>query len=362
MEEKCVCGCDKPEICRISSLVAEAAKKASTAEAELAELKSAYQKYCIPESERLILKHTTSDNADPDAPLLAAEIAQIVNAYLSIPIVHEAETAVGVTAADMQRKIRLEFKCAWTRFAKDREHGYAWIEKHIGDVVYIDVSFLTRWKNASLEERRRIELLIGWKVIHELAHLGYRWRHGQTAETPEKFGYDAGDFVEEKMLGGLAGIIFGGSSSKWDGTQEVLGLCITRGLCRAKPGKRRIGGPLTTEISEDYVRRAHEVCASEVPAIRLLLPVDCSGCRCVATATRHLLSSPAADSSSTTSGSDEEGGPDSDEPIVPYGPGRFRVVPCCGLQRRRPNCRETGLARDLGEELGRGASGSGRVD
>ena len=198
-----MCGCDKPETCRISSLVAEAAKKASTAEAELAELKSAYQKYCIPESERLILKHTTSDNADPDALLLAAKIAQIVNAYLSIPILHEAETTVGVTAADMQTRIRLEFKCAWTRFAKEKEYGYACIEKHIGDVVYIDVSFLIRWKNASSEEQRRIELLIGWKVIHELAHLGYRWRHGQTAETPEKFGYDAGDFVEEKMLAGL---------------------------------------------------------------------------------------------------------------------------------------------------------------
>ena len=102
---ECVCCCDKPETCRVSSSLAEAAKKAGRHRTlrklrrRRRKLRRRRRRSCIPESERLILTHTNSDDADPDALLLAAKTAQIVNVYLSIPLVHEAEKMVGVSAA-----------------------------------------------------------------------------------------------------------------------------------------------------------------------------------------------------------------------------------------------------------------------
>ena len=89
---------------------------------------------------------------------------------------------------------------------------------------------------ASIPERRRIELIVAWKIIHELSHLGFTWSlpngrfspDGSLIISPEQFGHESGEFLEQKMTDGTAGFLFNGTTNKWNGSQEIVSLCITK--------------------------------------------------------------------------------------------------------------------------------------
>ena len=313
---------------------AAAKAEAAAAVAEASAEKRKRQELEIPQSERLVLEYATSGDANSSEAEFSANIAQIANSYLAQSAVHEVLTSIGVTAEGLKRRtINFAYTCSRSNQSTSG-FAYAWTDPPVDDVINIDISFLTRWKQAPIEEKRRIEMLIGWKVIHELAHLGFRWQHGASAQTPDKFGRESGDFVEAQFLGGLAGIVFGGEVNLWDDSKEVIALCITKGRCRS-------GGRLTTDVCEEYIQNAHAACMSDEPGLRrrLFALVDCVGSPSKISKSRHLLSSPATalpESSATETDSDDAE-PGSDCPFVPYGRGTFRIIPCCGKRCLRPS-------------------------
>ena len=334
---------------KAAAAMAASKAEAAAAVAEASAEKRKRQELEIPQSERLNLEYTTSGHADSSEAEFSANIARIANSYLAQSVVHEALTSVGVTAEGLKsRTINFVYKCSRSNTSTSG-FAYAWTDPPVDDVINVDISFLTRWKQAPIEEKRRIEMLIGWKVIRELAHLGFRWQHGASAKTPDKFWRESGDFVEVQFLGGLAGIVFGGEANLWDGSSEVIALCLTKGSCRSR-------GRTTTDVCEEYIQNAHGACMSDAPGLRrrLFALVDCVGSPSKISKSRHLLSSPATalpESSATETDSDDAE-PGSDCPFVPYGRGTFRVIPCCGKRCRRPSRDSTLRDSDAAEPGG----------
>jgi hypothetical protein len=126
----------------------------------------------IPPSERLVMQHTATDHDEVE---FSANIARVAKTHLTLHVIHFAEAAVSVTAEGLKRrKIKIVHKGSKSNLSTSG-FAYAWADRDVDDFIYIDMSFLFRWKKASIKERRRIEMLIVWKIIHELAHSRQAW-------------------------------------------------------------------------------------------------------------------------------------------------------------------------------------------
>ena len=179
----------------------------------------------------------------------------------------------------------------------------------------------------SSQERRRIELIVAWKIIHELTHLGFSWANGgYTADgtkilTPAKYGFESGEFVEQAMLGGLASFLFDGISNQWNGTQKVIGLCITKPLWRRDDPRE----PATFAVTEALI-------APPRPRFASLLPVGCETSPVRLSRHVHAQTSSPAKVKSPSPRTHREAASepaDADAESLPFG-GYHRTVPSCG--------------------------------
>jgi hypothetical protein len=148
--------------------------------------------------------------------------------------------------------------------------------------LYVDSGFLKRYKmiskdKGSEDEMGRIEVLVAWKIIHELAHLAFRWEHGEDKATPKKLGYEAGEYVEKRIMDGLGGFIYSGDG-QWTGEQKILGLYkAVSTLTVVKKGKKA-WKYLPFRITDWYIRLACQECLkSDCPVIKKLVDVEVEG-------------------------------------------------------------------------------------
>ena len=197
------------------------------------------------------------DEADENPPVrqLCNESMKLVNAFLPTRLVFGAMEKVGLTPERMETEITITFKSstlAWNQY----RHGWTSLDQI--HTIFINSFFLTRYvvvflslksyslqrqkfisydrygtiwdKEASIPERRRIEMIVAWKIIHQLAELGFAWANNGASPSAlcpraaaEGFTIMPGEITEQEMLGGLAGVVFDGGSDQWDGSQQVLG-------------------------------------------------------------------------------------------------------------------------------------------
>ena len=169
---------------------------------------------------------------------------QIVNAFLANSLVHGALTSVGVSASILRRnKIAVHFMDSYKYFGK--QYAYSWIDPGNFDLytVVFDSAFLVRYRTLAsmgdtasgerILEMRWIELFIAIKLLHELAHLGFRGTFSHLLvddKTPgHANGGENGNHLERLDFGGVASFIWCGPNARcrrWNGEREFIGIII----------------------------------------------------------------------------------------------------------------------------------------
>ena len=169
-----------------------------------------------------------------------------------------------------------------------------------------------------------------------MTDLGFSWANGGRVGpdgslilAPEKFGFESGEWVEQRMLQSLGGIVFDGKEGQWKGTQKVIGLCITKPAWGPSCKK----GSATFEVSEAYIARIFEEIAQPQPRFYNLLPADCYTSPIRVTSGRQVQTSTPAAVEDSWIGADvaksEPAGSTADAEVEPFGE-NFRTVPSCG--------------------------------
>lgn len=132
--------------------------------------------------------------------------------------------------------------------------------------------------------------------------------------------------MEQKMLDGLAGFIFDGRSTSWNGSQKIIGLCITKPTWGSASGCN----PTTFAVSEKYIETIHTICSSR--EYKSIFPVVCDTEPVRTSSTKHLQTSRAAEQGGKTYRPNPKGALSDEEALlgaVPFGD-LCRSVPCCG--------------------------------
>ena len=219
---------------------------------------------------RLVISYQTDGDAVEKQLVKAA--FRMANRFASHPMVRVFLESSGVSAKILLRKnIKVLFQDPQIYFGKGKKnYAYSWIDPGNFDLytVIIDSSILTRYRTLSAtgvsvatEEMELIEFFVAIKLLHELAHLGFRWTHSDylvnESTTPHINEGDSGNVLEKRAFGGVAGFTYAGKAG-WDGSQEFRGILI--------------GGAL---VRDDYIRSVSAECRRYVPDVSKLLPIDC---------------------------------------------------------------------------------------
>ena len=163
---------------------------------------------------------------------------RIANCFASCPSIFAVLKRVGVSAKILRRnKIKVRFLNPVESFANDNEkYACSWIDPDLFDLytVIVDSAILKRYRALSAvdglavrAEMNWIELFVAIKLLHALAHLGFRWSHSNllaNGMTPPCINEcDTGNHFEKLAFGGMAGFAFRGKNT-WDGSQKII--CI----------------------------------------------------------------------------------------------------------------------------------------
>ena len=170
------------------------------------------------------------------------------------------------------RQVEIKFCNPYEEFSSvpmDGRYAHAWILPSDTNTIYIDKCLLIRYESIlndvgpeASAERERIEVFVAWKLIHELAHLGFRWANGDDQTTPVRFDCEAGEHVEKAVFGGVTGFIFDKVGGKrWSGCQEVTGLIVRT-------------QKTYSQVDEDYIQLISTQCKRKHPDTRSFLPVQ----------------------------------------------------------------------------------------
>jgi hypothetical protein len=130
-------------------------------------------------------------------------------------------------------------------------------------------------------ERWRIEILFAWKLIHEVAHLGFRWKHGADAKTPANYGEDSREYVERAAFGGITGLMFEKvkGATRWNRSRKVAGLIVCVG-CKS------------FQVDEAHIRLVAAESQRARPVFDDLLPVQLLEVPCLKKRSHTCMSSP----------------------------------------------------------------------
>lgn len=259
----------------------------------------------------LIIDASPSANAalDADTVELVQQIVRTANLHLRVTTTNSTCQAVGVDPATLKRtKIIVEFLPSKDHM-RNHKYVHAWTQPGVPDKIFFDEGMLKRFKSIrnnsdAVEERNRIILFLAWKFVHELSHLGFRWKHGQRCKSPPEFHGESGEYVETAMLGGLAGFIFSGAN-EWNGDQEVSGLVLTRSHRSRKRNHR---------VLESFIKNVLAQVESSEPVLNDLYPVRVEDSREIRLEGGEHLCSGAAGNDG-----DDEGTEETDEHLLGVG-------------------------------------------
>ena len=186
---------------------------------------------------RLVLSYYSAGDA-VEKQLVEASF-RIANCFASCPSIYAVLKRVGVSAKILRKnKITVKFLNPVESFAKDcDQYAYSWIDPDLFDLytVMVDSAILKRYRTLSsmhglavAAEMNWIELFVAIKLLHELAHLGFRWTYPDllvNSMTPPNINEgETGNHFERLAFGGVAGFAFQGKKPEWDGSQKFL--CI----------------------------------------------------------------------------------------------------------------------------------------
>jgi hypothetical protein len=199
--------------------------------------------WCVKFSNGTLLISYQGSGDGVEQHLLKAS-CQISNAFLTNSQVHGALTSVGVSASILRRnKIAVHFLDSYKYFKK--KYAYSWIDPDNFDLytVAFDSAFLERYRTlASMGETAGgerilemcwIELFIAMKLLHELAHLGFRWTDSHLLVDEKTLlhinGGETGNRLETLIFGGVASFSWRGPIARyrpWKGDKELTGIII----------------------------------------------------------------------------------------------------------------------------------------
>jgi hypothetical protein len=203
---------------------------------------------------------------------LVDSATKIANNYMTVPRLHGLLKEFGVTARRM-KKVKLIFEDPHNAFKSEKSvsdrYAHSWIFPDQPYTIFADSNLLSRYEAVfgitgpeAEAERTRIEILFAWKLIHEVVHLGFRWLNGPNAVTPEKYGRESGEYVENAVFGGITGFVFASvGNSRWNGSQKVVLLIVSVGR-------------KTFEVDETYLRLVSAESKRDHPVFDTLLPVQ----------------------------------------------------------------------------------------
>ena len=217
---------------------------------------------------------------------------RIANCFTSCPSVRAVLKRVGVSAKILRKnKITVKFLNPLKCFANDNEkYACSWIDPGLFDLytVIVDSAILKRYRTLSAMdglavrvEMNWIELFVAIKMLHELAHLGFRWTHpnllvnDMTPPGINEGDSETGNRFERLAFGGVAGFAFRGKSSAWDGSQQFLCILLDGFRVRTK-----------------YMESVCAECRKVMPELTELVPAVVLGRPFCANRDEHIKSSP----------------------------------------------------------------------
>ena len=250
---------------------------------ELKHQREELYKHCMDHDKRLAASFTSTAAVNSAEYKLVEAAGKIANLLLSVGSVAREEIKIGVSSKKLEdTPIKVEFHDPYTYFANERKKGtnqklskseryaHAWTAPPNHNTIVVDKGLLRRFETVSLRsgpeaqlERDRLEYFLAWKLLHELAHLGFRWANGQEANTPADFGEEAGEFVETSINHGPLGVIFHKKENAlWNGSQGIVGLFIA--CSRGSPQR----------VREEYIQHVCKESRLALPKVCTLLPIE----------------------------------------------------------------------------------------
>ena len=239
--------------------------------------------HCIDHDQRLVASFTSTAAVNSAEYKLVEASAKLANLLLSVVSVAREEIKIGVSSKGLKETpIKVEFHDPYTHFANETKKGtnkklskseryaHAWTAPPNHNTIFVDKGLLLRYETESPKsgpeaqlERDRIEYFLAWKLLHELAHLGFRWANGQEAITPAKFGKEAGRYVETSINHGPLGLIFHKKGNAlWNGSQGIVGLFVAR------------SGGSPQRVREEYIQHVCRESRLALPKVCTLLPIE----------------------------------------------------------------------------------------
>jgi hypothetical protein len=189
---------------------------------------------------------TLTVNARDDYPEFPNKAIEIANLMLHDPCVaSEFNSKLGANRVTTKHLEDVE-----VRFGKPEcSEIYGWTDR-AKDAKVIFVNEILRDRISKINQRdesheyRCIVFMIAVVILHECAHLTLRWKG--ILVTPDKFGGEIGDYIEETLLQGLVKLKIQISSSaisrtrtrnagKWTSSVEILDVVV----CKVK-GMREV--------------------------------------------------------------------------------------------------------------------------
>jgi hypothetical protein len=255
---------------------------------------------------------------------LVSAAFRIANCFVSLKVVRGVLERMGfATYIARMKKITVRFIDPAHYFANNpAPYAYSWIDPDMYDqyTVIFDRSILVRYRAlygggavAARNEMYLIEFFIAIKLLHELAHLGFRWTyshllvHGHTP--PRINGGENGQYLERMVFGGAVGFAYRGVVG-WDGSQSFDAILIDR-------------HPVVQEHAMAVCAECRKPSVDSVDPF-VLLPTEVQGRVYRCTANQHIMSSPSTEA--TNPADDIDLGPDVH--IVSAGPCGTRRL-CC---------------------------------
>ena len=133
---------------------------------------------------RFSFKSSAAENTAKSSLINAA--TKIANNYMTIPLLNSWLKQFGVTTTRIKQVI-LKFEDPYDTFKSWRmseRYAHSWIFPDQLSIIFFDLNLLSRYEALygiagpeAEAERSRIEVLFGWKLIHEVVHLGFRWKN-----------------------------------------------------------------------------------------------------------------------------------------------------------------------------------------
>ena len=237
--------------------------------------------------DRLVLSYLTEGDALEQQLLKAA--FRIANCFASCQSIHAILQRAGVSAKILRKsKLIVKFLNPLESFRNDdNKYAYSWVDPDLFDLytVVIDSAILKRYRTlatngglAARTEMNWIELFVAIKLLHELAHLGFRWTHSDLmvdGNTLDNINVgETGNYFQRLAFGGVAGFVYSGSNA-WDGSQKFVCILID--------GFR---------VRKVYMESVCAECKKTIPDMTDLVPAAVLGRQFRGERNEHIMSSP----------------------------------------------------------------------